>query len=69
MAFAIHCVGINQLEWVDAVRSSAQGFDRLSPNGWFKFKGADSIIDSIRALFLLDLELIRKLCLRVAVLF
>jgi hypothetical protein len=42
-AVHFYWVGINQLECVDAVRSSAQGFDRLSPNGWFKFKGADPI--------------------------
>ena len=33
---------------IQACRSAAQGFDRLNPNGYFKFKEADSI--SYRAL-------------------
>ena len=28
---------------IQACRSAAQGFDRLNPNGYFKFKEADSI--------------------------
>ena len=29
---------------IQACRSAAQGFDRLNPNGYFKFKEADSIV-------------------------
>ena len=33
---------------IQACRSAAQGFDRLNPNGYFKFKEADSKIDAER---------------------
>ena len=36
---------MNQLEpFTERNRSAVRGFDKLSPNGCFKFKGADSIM-------------------------